>query len=182
MAGTGGCSCEICNGGGLGLLGESSGVYAESYKGASASGGYGDIYSDYADYFAAYGNITGLNGLDSKRKLILRPGRPVVSETADYIPPALRKSLKSEPSPFYKKYDSGTSDIYAYRGRKTGMAKAFENTRVPKSDKLATPYVTGYDMRKRFLRRKRRVGFFITLPSLIVLLGTALALLITVLA
>lgn len=181
MAGTSGCSCELCNGGGLGLLGESSGVYAESYKGTSASGGYGDIYSDYADYFASYGEITSLNGVNSKRKNILRPGRPVVSEEAGYVPPVLRKGGAKEPSPFYKKYDSGTSDIYAYRGKKYGMAKAFENTRIPKGDKLATPYVTGYDMRKRFLRRKRRIGFFITLPSLLVLIATALALAIVVL-
>ncbi len=170
------CSCELCKGGGLGLLGEGSGVYSDAYRSTSSSSGSGDIYVDYADYFEYYGEITGLNGMNQKRKLVLRPGRPTVSEEAGYVPPVLRKNFGVEPSPFYKKYDSGTSDIYAYRGRKIGIAKAFENTRVPKSDKLAPPYVAGYDMRKRYIRRKFLRGLFISLAPLALVIASVITL------
>ena len=164
-------TCEICTGSGLGLLQEGSGMYHSNKSGTA----YGDIYTDYADYFYAHGEIATLNG-KSRNRLILRPGTPVVSEAKGYVPPYLRKR-QQEALPFYKKYVSGTDDIYAYKGRKYGIAKAFEASRIPEG-RITTPSVTGYEIRRKYLRKKFEVGFWMAVVPFAALVVAALALLI----
>ena len=165
------CSCEICSPSGLGLLQEGSGFTV-----GKNSGAYGDIYADYADYFFAYGEIATLGGRN-KRGIRIHPGNKVVSEAKGYVPPYL-KGINKEASPFYKKYVSGTDDIYAYKGRKFGVAKFFENTRIPSDGRKAVPYVQGYAIRKKYNKKKRKVGFALTLAPLIVTIAAALFLLV----
>lgn len=163
------CSCEICAPGGLGLLQEGSGFTAGKNQGA-----YGDIYTDYADYFFAHGEIANLSG-KSKRGLRIHPGQKVVSEAKGYVPPYLRKAKESE-LPFAKKYISGTDDIYAYKGKKYGMAKFFEGTRIPSGGRKAVPYVQGYAIRKKFIKKKWKIGLGVTIAPLVVTILFALLL------
>jgi hypothetical protein len=155
------CNCEICAPGGLGLLQAGSGFASGKNQGA-----YGDIYEDYADYFKAHAEIATLGGR-SKKGLPIHPGNKVVSEKKGYVPPYLRKAQKGA-SPFYKPYDSGSDDIYAYKGRKYGMAKFFESTRIPSGGRKAVPYVQGYSIRKKFIKKKWKVGVTVTLIPLVI--------------
>ncbi len=165
------CSCEICSPSGLGLLQEGSGFNANKNSGV-----YGDIYTDYADYFYAHGEIASLSG-KSKKGLRIHPGAKTVSEAKGYIPPYL-KGGKREASPFYKRYDSGTDDIYAYKGIKIGLAKFFENTRIPSGGRKAVPYVQGYNIRRKYNAKKRRIGFWLTFVPVVLTVVAALLLLI----
>lgn len=162
------CSCEICAPGGLGLLQEGSGFNHNKNTGA-----YGDIYTDYADYFYANGEIATLGGR-SKKGLRIHPGAKVVSEAKGYVPPYLRKAKESD-LPFYKRYVSGTDDIYAYKGKKFGMAKFFESTRIPSGGRKAVPYVQGYAIRKKYNAKKRRIGFWCSfVPFVVTVLAVVL--------
>ena len=51
-------------------------------------------------------------------------------------------------------------DIYAYPGRKSKLARAFENTRIP-SDGVVIPDVSGHQMRRRYYKTRRKTGFFL---------------------
>lgn len=159
------CSCEICAPSGLGLLQEGSG-----FSHGKNSGTYGEIYGDYADYFYAYGEIPTIGGR-SKKGIRIHPGAKLVSEKKGYVPPYLRRVRESE-LPFYKKYISGTNDIYAYKGKKFGMAKFFENTSIPANGRKAVPYVQGYAIRKKYNAKKRKIGFWCSFVPLVI---TALA-------
>ncbi len=165
------CSCEICSPSGLGLLQEGSG-----FAGGKNSGAYGDIYTDYADYFYAHGEIASLNG-KSKRGLRIHPGNKAVSEAKGYVPPYLR-GQQEQALPFYKKYVSGTDDIYAYKGVKIGLAKFFEGTRIPSGGRKAVPYVQGYNIRRKYIVKKWRIGFWVTLVPVVLTAVAALLLLV----
>ncbi|MBR2480761.1 MAG: hypothetical protein IKB56_05595 [Clostridia bacterium] len=163
------CSCEICAPGGLGLLQESSG-----FNHNKNTGTYGNIYQDYADYFYAHGEIASLSGR-SKKGIRIVPGTKVVSEAKGYVPPYLRKTKVSD-LPFYKPYFSGSDDIYAYKGRKFGMAKFYEGTRIPSGGRKAVPYVEGYAIRKKFNKKKRRIGFWCSFVPLVITVLAAIML------
>lgn len=162
------CNCEICAPGGLGLLQEGSGfVYGKNY------GAYGNIYDDYVDYFYAYGEIPKLNG-KTRKGIRVYPGNKVVSEAKGYVPPYLR-NVKEQETPFFKKYVSGTDDIYAYKGKKYGEAKFFESTRIPSGGRKAVPYVQGYAIRKKYKAKKRKIGFWCSfVPFVITVLAAVL--------
>lgn len=165
------CNCEICSPGGLGLLQAGSGYASNRNEGA-----YGDIYQDYADYFKAHAEIATLGG-KSKSGLPIHPGKKTISEAKGYVPPYLRKK-KEEKLPFYKPYFSGTDDIYAYKGRKFGMNKFFESSRIPSGGRKAVPYVQGYAIRKKCIKRKWKIGLGATIAPLIVTVLFALLLLV----
>ena len=162
------CNCEICAPGGLGLLQEGSGFNHNRNTGV-----YGDIYTDYADYFYAHGEIATLSGR-SRKGIRIHPGAKIVSEAKGYVPPYLRKAKKSD-LPFYKPYFSGTDDIYAYKGRKYGMAKFFEGTRIP-SGRIAVPNVAGYAMRKKYNAKKRKIGFWCAVVPFVITILAAITL------
>lgn len=164
------CLCEICAPAGLGLLQEGSRfVNSKSDKNA-----YGEITNDYADYFFAYGEIPTLGG-KSKKGVKIYPGAKLVSEKKGYVPPYLR-GVKKEELPFYKKYVSGTDDIYAYKGKKFGMAKYFESSRIPSSARKAIPNVEGYAIRKKYNAKKRKIGFWCSFVPFVVVVLVAILL------
>ena len=65
-------------------------------------------------------------------------------------------------------------DIYAYKKPNSPLTKAFSDTRIP-ADYVPGVNIAGYEIRERYYKRKRLAGFWLTLPSVLVMLVAVVA-------